>query len=41
MSGRNTLRRLPLLLISTRPLCTVSAVMKRSSDTRMPVAQMV
>ena len=41
MSGRKTVLRLPLLVISARSVCTASAVIKRSSDTRMPVAQMV
>jgi len=34
------MRRLPLLEISARPARTASTVMKRSSETRMPVAQM-
>ena len=40
-SGKNTTRRLPLLATSARPAATASAVMNRSSLTRMPVAQMV
>lgn len=39
--GRNTIRRLPLLLISALPMRTDSAVIKRSSDTRIPVEQSV
>lgn len=35
------MRRLPLLLTSARPERTASAEIKRSSETRMPVAQMV
>lgn len=34
MAGRKIVRRLPLLVISIRPVCTASAVMNFSSDTR-------
>ena len=40
-SGRKTMRFLFLQLTSARPVFTASAVINASSDTRIPVAQMV